>query len=391
MPTLLRLASPDPTPSVRTDYSSHTFKLHSEEDADDLFAYAMDLAEKILPTKERLEPSKGQYFQIKYLHPCGLSLEMTPLDSKLSTAGCALLVLPGAVWGSLDASERRDLIIDIRSWPGYYRTTRWDPQITVLDPPKTIYEIIDDVSKGRLWVARFSTEQSYERRDRNGLLIESPTQYFGSPQSNIRLRIYDHGAKHGWATPSLRVETQIRKEPADQHFNRLATRCKQEADAEPLLVLNEETSVKDALMQHAQFKDTTAWEGRKKPRKWAQTASEPAWWTEMLQHEGEPLAITHKPELDLDKTMAALKEQYGRKLFLWSRAVAACKGMPTSAVLEEFVLECGSQLKKGDEELLASLAPRGSKQACRDSVRRAMRYAAEKAEQCKDVGAPLPR
>ena len=112
MPTLLRLASPDPTPSVRTDYSSHTFKLHTEEHEEELFAYAMDLAEKILPTKERLEPSKGQYFAAKYLHPCGLSLEMTPLESKLSTAGCALLVLPGAVWGSLDASERRDLIID---------------------------------------------------------------------------------------------------------------------------------------------------------------------------------------------------------------------------------------------------------------------------------------
>ena len=391
MPTLLRLASPDPTPSVRTDYSSHTFKLHTEEHEEELFAYAMDLAEKILPTKERLEPSKGQYFAAKYLHPCGLSLEMTPLDSKLSTAGCALLVLPGAVWGSLDASERRDLIIDIRDWPGYYRTTRWDPQITVLDPPITVHQIIDDVAQGRLWVARFSTQQTYERRDRDGLLIESPTQYFGSPQSNIRLRIYDHGAKHGWATPSLRVEMQGRKEPADQHFNRLANRCKQEADAEPLLVSAEETSVKDALKQHAQFKDTTAWQGRRKPRKWAQTASEPAWWAEMLQHEAKPLEITHKPELDLDRTMAALKEQYGRKLFLWSRAVAACKGMPTSAVLEEFVLECASQLKKGDDELLAQLAPKGSKLACRDSVRRAMRYAAEKAEQCQDVGAPLPR
>ena len=387
----MRLASPSPTPSVRTDYSSHTFKLHTQEHEDELFAYAMDLSEKILPTKQRLEPSKGQYFDAKYLHPCGISLEMTALESKKSTRGCALLNLPGAAWGSLDASERRDLILDIGSWPGLYRTTRWDPQITVIDPPITIDRIIEDVAAGRLWVARFSTQQSWERRDKDGLLIEPPTQYFGSPQSNVRLRIYDHGAKHGWATPSLRVESQLRKEVADQHFKRLYSRCTEEAETDPLLVCQESRTVKDALKQHAQFKDTTRWEGRKKPRKWAQTASEPAWWDEVLSHDADPLELTHKPELDLNRTMAALKEQYGRKLFLWSRAVAATKGMTTAQVLEELVLECGTQLKKGDDDLLASLVPRGNKQAVRESVRNAMRYAANKSEQCKDVGAHLPR
>ena len=387
MATSMRLASPSPTSSVRTDYSSHTFKLHTQEHEDELFAYAMDLSEKILPTKERLEPSKGQYFDMKYLHPSGVSLEMTPMSSPRSTKGCALLNLPGAAWGSLDASERRDLIVDVGSWPGFYRTTRWDPQITVLDPPITIDKIIEDVSAGRLWVARFSTQQAWERRDKDGLLIESPTQYFGSPQSNVRLRIYDHGAKHGWGTPSLRVEAQLRKEVADQHFNRLYKRCTEEVDADPLFVQQEQLTVKDALKQHAQFKDTERWAGRKKPRKWAQTASEPAWWEEVLQHEADPLTLTHKAELDWHKTMQALKEQYGRKLFLWSRQIAACNGMSTAEVLEEFVLECGSKLKKGDDELLASVVPHGNKTAARESVRRAARYAAEKAEGMNDLGA----
>ena len=391
MTTLMKLASAGPTPSIRTDYSSHTFKLHTHEHEDELFAYVMDLSEKILPTKQRLEPSKGQYFDKKYLHPSGVSMEMTPLESPKTTRGCALITLPGACWGSLDASERRDLILDMGSWPGYYRTTRWDPQVTVIDPPITIESLVDDVAAGRLWVARFSTQQCWERRDKNGLLIEPPTQYFGSPQSNVRLRIYDHGAKHGWQTPSLRVEAQLRKEVADRHFRRLYNRCTEEADVEPLLVCQEELTVKDALAQHAPFKDTTKWQGRKKPRKWAQEASEPAWWEEMLAHKGKPLDVTHKPQLDLNRTMAAMKEQYGRKFFIWSRAVAAQKGMSTAEVADEFLLECASQLKKGDEELVASLVPRGNKQAVRQSVRNAVRYAAQKEEQCDDVGAPLPR
>lgn len=391
MTSLMRLASPSPASSVRTDYSSHTFKLHDQEHEDELFAYVMDLAEKVLPTRQRLEPSKGQYFDVKYLHPSGISLEMTSISSKRSTKGCALVNYPGAVWGSLDASERRDLIIDTRHWPGFYRTTRWDPQITVIDPPILVNELIDDVQEGRLWVARFTTQQAWERRDKNGLLIEPPTQYFGSPQSNVRLRIYDHGAKHGWETPSLRVEAQLRKEVADQHFNRLAERCTHESDVDPLLVCQEERTVKDALTQHAQFKDTSRWSGRPKPKKWAQTASEPAWWGEMLKHEGKPLEISHKPELDLQRTMVALKEQYGRKFWLFITACCYNNGLSSDDALQAFYLECAAKLKKGDDQLLADIVRQGLKADARKHVRTSMRLAAEKEEACEDIGAHLPR
>jgi hypothetical protein len=369
METMLRLVSTGPTPSIRTDYSSHTFKLHTADHEEELFAYYWDLCERCLPTGTRPEPSKGQYFDVKYHHPCGASLEMTPLESPRSTRGCALLVLSGAIWGCLDATERRDLIIDIGSWPGYYRTTRWDPQITVIDPPKTIYEIIDDIAEGRLWAARFSSSNTYERKDKNGLLIESPTQYLGSPQSNVRLRIYDHGAKHGWGIPSLRVEGQLRKDTADQHFRRLYLRCVSEHEADPLFVGAEERTVKDALKQHAQLKDTSQWAGRKKPRKWAQTAPDASWWTEMLEHEADPLTLTHKAELDWDKTMGAMVEQYGRKLFLWSTREALTRGITSAEVMDQLRINCAAKLKKGDDALLASQVPKGYKQAARDSCR----------------------
>lgn len=372
----LSLVSTGPRDSCQTDYLSATFKLPSEEATDDLYAYAFDLSEKVLPVGGMNDPTKGKYFDAVFSHKAGISLEMSSWDSKRSTRGCALLTIPGACWAALDAAERRDLIIDVRSWPGFYRCTRWDPQITVIDPPATIEKVINDVNSGNLWPARFSQHQQWEKRDKDGLLVEPPTQYFGSTQSNVRLRIYDHGAKHDWQVPSLRVEAQLRKEVADQHFRRLAERCYSEHDSDPLFVVQEERTVKDALAQHADLRDTSKWAGRSKPRKWAQTAPKPDWWKEMLSHSGEPLSVAQRAELDWDATMAALKEQYGRKLFLWSRREAACKGKTTAEVLEDFVLSCASKLKKGDDQLLADQVPRGNKSACRESVRRAARLAA---------------
>lgn len=176
MPTNFVLVSPGPMESCRTDYSSHTFKLQTPDAEMDLYAYFHDLGERILPTGEAFEVSKGQHFDVRYRHASGIALEVSDACSHLSTKGMALVTLPGAAWGSLDAAERRDLIVDIWKWPGYFRTTRWDPQITILEPAITIEEIIEEVAAGRLWAARFTSQQPWERRDITGKLKESPTQ-----------------------------------------------------------------------------------------------------------------------------------------------------------------------------------------------------------------------
>ena len=110
--------------------------------------------------------------------------------------------------------------------------------------------------------------------------------------------------------------------------------------------------MKDALKQHAVLKDTTKWEGRRKPRRWAQEAPEAAWWTEMLDHKADPLELTHKAELDWDKTIDALVEQYGRKLFLWSSKKAMEEGKSSAQVMDELRTRCATKLKKGDDALL---------------------------------------
>jgi hypothetical protein len=380
MTSTLKLVSSGPQPSCRTDYSTHTFKLHTEEHVDEIYSYVWDLAEKVLTTGRPLEVVPGKFFDYRYSHASGIQLEMSPGDSEKSTKGLASLLIGGSVWGSLDAAERRDLIVDIYRWPGYIRTTRWDAQITSVEPSKSIYDIIEDVAAGRLWAARIASQQSWERRDKDGLIIEPPTQYFGSPQSNVRVRIYDHGAKHDWRVPSLRVETQLRKETANQHFSRLASRCLSEVDADPLFVSQEELSVKDALMQHADLKDTSMWAGRPKPRNWASQAPRPDWYAEMLDHKADPLLIAHKAELDWDKTMDAMVEQYGRKLFLWSTREALVRGMTSAQVMDELRVNCAAKLKKGDEALLASQVPKGCKQAARDSCRLAASEIARRQE-----------
>ena len=349
-----KLVSSGPQESCRTDYSSHTFKNHTEEHEQEMLAYAWALGEKVLPTGKPLDLAKGQFFDFRYSHPSGIQWEVSPVDSQKSTKGCGSLVVPGATWGALDASERRDLIIDIYKWPGYFRTTRWDAQITALNPPVTVYEIIELVAEGKLWAARIASQQSWERRDKDGLIIEPPTQYFGSPQSNVRVRIYDHGAKHDWQVPSLRVETQLRKDTANRHFSRLGDRCLSEADADPLFLVQEELTVKDALMQHADLKDTSMWAGRRKPRNWASEAPTPDWYAEMLQHKANPLDKAHKAELDWDKTVQAMVEQYGRKLFLWTYRESLNRGMDEEKILGMLLLRCASKLKKGDGDLLAS-------------------------------------
>ena len=387
----LSLVSTGPRDSCQSDYLSVTFKLPTEEATDELYSYVWDLSERVLPVGGMNEPSKGRYFEAVYTHKAGISLEITPWDSPRSTRGCALFTIPGGPLAALDASERRDLIIDLRSWPGFYRCTRWDPQITVVDPPATIEKVINDVNSGNLWPARFAQQQQWEKRDKDGLLVEPPTQYFGSTQSNVRLRIYDHGAKHDWQVPSLRVEAQLRKEVADQHFRRLAERCYSERSADPLFVAQEERTVKDALAQHADLRDTSKWAGRSKPRKWAQSAPKPSWWEEMLQHSGEPLSVSQRAELDWDKTIDALVEQYGRKLFLWSTREAACQGKTSAEVMDDLRLRCASKLKKGDGQLVADQVPKGSKQAVKDSVRRAARQAALWEEgRIDDIGTVTP-
>ena len=88
----------------------------------------------------------------------------------------------------------------------------------------------------------------------------------------------------------------------------------------------------------------------------------------MLQHKADPLQIAHKAELEWDKTMQAMVEQYGRKFWLYIESEALVHGMPVADVLDAFLFRCASKLKKGDGDLLASVVPAGRKREARRLV-----------------------
>ena len=376
MPVKMELASTGPHESVRTDYLTVTFRFQDEDQEQDLLAYFHDLAEKVLPAGGFRPTRAGRHYALVYQHDSGVTVETSPPSSVRSTHGSMSVTLSGAVWGALDAWERSCLIRDIRQWPGYYHCTRWDPQITVLDPPITVAQVVEEVEAGRLWATGFSQQNPWGHRKADGSFTSPPTQYFGSPSSSIRLRVYDHGAAHSWGIPSLRVEVQIRKRYATDHFNRLAARCIAERETPPLLVTAEETSVKDALVQHADFRDTSRWEGRQRPTKWRQTAPKSPWWDEMLQHRGDPAALSHKPKVTLDRARVACINQYGRKLAMNFLFEIVCGKENGAHAQKMFFLDCCGQLRPEDLLELLALVPEESK----DAMRRLFHHAVDQAE-----------
>jgi hypothetical protein len=253
--------------------------------------------------------------------------------------------------------DRRDLIADLSDWPGLVRTTRLDLQTTLLDPDQDAAWIVQEVAAGRLWPKGFGVGMAYANRNLHGDLHGACTQYFGGRESDVRSRHYDKAAEAGWEIPAVRHEVQLRNEPADQWFRRLGDRCQAEPALGPLLMTAEAATVKDALGSLVDFRDTSRWEGRRKPRNWAQTAPVPPWWSEVVGPSPTPLAVEYRPPGDLEATVTALKAQYGRKLGLWGldRVLRASEAVPVTATA--LLLECIAQLDEGDWKVLAQLHP----------------------------------
>ena len=349
--------------SCRTDFSVHSFKTPTTDSVEDLLGYLLGLGEALFPTRKPLEHRKGKHYTHLYIHPIGLRFSTCQSASSDSenlehpNYGNSLVEIPGQVWGLLDAKNRNHLIADIASWEGLYRTTRWDPQITILNPEQSAGEIVDAVQAGEMWCKGYGTQQPYADRNQHGELKGGATQYFGSKQANVRVRIYDKAAQSGWNIPALRVEAQLRHEPANQHFKRLGQRCIEQLDNAPLLTNAEDTTVKEALSQHADLRDTTKWAGKRKPKNWAQEAPKIRWWDSALDGAYNPLSVTYKPALELDKTIDHMVKQYGRKVILHVIKDAYERGCGIQESINHLIGRGGAYLKDEDHLELAKMCP----------------------------------
>lgn len=363
-------AESHPVDSTRVDWLSVTIALHRGDYTNDLFSYVTGLGHHLDGTAEWSAPSKGRHFAFVMRHPSGIQFQYTPpenegsprpalsQDSKLlPTTGMASLEFSGRCLGAMDCRERMDLFLSLRHWPGFKRPTRIDVETTLLNPEKDAEFLVREVEAGRLWAKGFSKGQTYLERNLHGEIEGPVTLYLGGRGADKRYRGYDKAAEAGWDVPAVRHELQARAEVAAAIFTRLTDRGKLEDGKGPLLMSAEERTVRDALGTMVDFRDTSRWEGRRKPNRWAQFAPVPEWWEKVLQQRPLPLEVEYRPVGDLAASVAACGDQYGRKVALEAFRRVEAHGMALDDVLEEIFLEFASRLRRDDWQVVAAMHP----------------------------------
>lgn len=363
------------------DWLSMTFKVPRGDYLDDLFALTRALADEIDPSGEWTPPRRSRHFAHQTRHPSGLQFQFTPPETPDSPrpavsqpgfsgfqSGLASLEIGGSCLSSMLPADRGHLYEVLRDWPGRYHCTRLDLQATRLQFDPDVLEIIRKVEAGELWPKGFGRGMTYATRDLHGNICEAPTQYFGGRESDVRARIYDKGAERGWPVPAVRFELQLRGEPAEAHFRRLVDRTRIHPGDHFGVMTQEDRTVKDALGQHLDLRDTSRWAGEAKPKNWARSAPVPDWWQAMLDGPPAELRIGRKAPPDLKRSWDTCLDQYGRKLALEVLRRCAQDGELPEDVLEDFFLQALARTKREDLAVLADACP----DVPREEVRRVL-------------------
>lgn len=307
------LTAPTPAASCRTDWATWTFKTPKPDQVDEKFEYFGRLGDHLLPSGQWSEPRAGRHFTHITEHSSGMSIEFTPDGCGKRNSGLMAVNLPGQIWGALSALERLVVLADVPQLDGYYRCTRWDAQLTTLSPPISIEEFVRRADEKSIWAVRFGQGQPYGRKNLHNEWVVPPSYYFGARGSSVMARIYDHGVKHKWPVPTLRFELELRKQWANDHYDRLRRTADHELSAEAGDLHAEEICVKSALKQHLRLKDTSQWTGKRLPKNWAQQAPELPWYEEMLKGTYDTLEATHRPTTTWERAQELAIQQYGRK------------------------------------------------------------------------------
>jgi hypothetical protein len=386
------LAAPDPTESCRTDFGTFSYRLEKNEQVSELFAWVDDLARYLLPAGKWEGPHRGRHFTHVFKHDSAISLEFTPPGDIGRNSGIAVVNLPGQIWGALDSKDRLELITDVKCVPGYFRCTRWDAQMTVLDPPITVQDFVDEVEARKIWAVRYGVGNPWTKKNLHGEHVEPPTQYFGSKDSMVLGRVYDHGVKWKWPMPSLRFELQFRKTWANDHFDRLEKRAVMAVRGHDDYTNCEEETVKQALRQHMDLRDTSQWSYKRKPKNWAQTAPKLDWYDELLDVTHDPLKATYKPATDVHRAREVMCGQYGPKTLLSLVAESWENNQDYDEVAMNLVGQMAQHLKAEHFEQLRSLVKPAAYEAACDFLRNAQKWGAVYGEHFDSVeGAKPPR
>ena len=138
--------------------------------------------------------------------------------------------------------------------------------------------------------------------------------------------------------------------------------------------------MKDALVQHADFRDTSKWAGRVRPTKWRQSAPKPNWWKEVLDHRADPAQLSHQPEVGLRRATIASHQQYGRKTAMNHIHEATGGTVSLQEVLFADFLERAAFLRQEDLLELLAITPKEQHDHLRDLFHKAYEQAEDFAE-----------
>lgn len=339
------LAAPGPTPSCRCDYLTVTFKLPSIEACEELLNLGWGIGYHVLPNGEMSPPHKGKHFSEVRSHTSGVQVELTPPDKDVRNAGLGLLSIPGQVLSALETKERLNLYREVYSFEGFYRCTRIDTQFTVLEPPISIYDFVDEVSNGNIWAKNYATGQPDVQYDRAGNYRRPPTWYFGASDSPTRARIYSHGAKWDWSIPDIRFEVQQRKRNADDTFRALINLTKDEDVNEPLFLAKEANLVMAVSREKLDLRDTTGVDRERLGGKWLRKAPPVSWYSELVDAPGAPVERRARPVPTLPQSMEAGVEQYGGNVGAWILQTMAIEGCTFKQASEAYGIRCVARMR----------------------------------------------
>lgn len=334
------LVPPGPSPSCRVDSLTCSFKLHTTDHVDELLNLAWALGHRVMPNGEMNGPMNCRLFKELWQHDSGVRVEMSPPGSGHRNEGIGIITVPGLVFASLSAEERLALYIEIYSRENFYRCTRIDTQLTVLEPIVQIYDFLDQCQAGKIWAKGYSTGRPNVQLDRAGNYKKPPTWYFGATDSPTIGRVYDHGAKWGWDIPTLRFEVQQRKQNANDTFRSLVKTVSKEDENLPLLLEGEASLCKAVCREKLDLRDTTGVDREALGGKWLRKAPRLGWYAELVDAPGAPVERQARPVPTLAQSNRAMVDQYGGKVGALGLQTMAVEGCTIKQAGEALLLRC---------------------------------------------------
>lgn len=364
-------ASPAPAiESIGTDWLSNTYAFIPGHGEPDHLAWCYDMASRLLPGEQWSEPRPSRNFRQMTKHPVGIVVQQGLIgvraqDFKEVEAELASITWSGDFWGSLQAEEASTALQDLLDLEGYVRTTRWDIQTTVTHPVVDATQFADDVQAGRLFPVGFGRVMDYRERDQDRQTVGGVTTYFGGRQSDKRVRVYDKQIEDNRPDPTLRVEMQLRNEIAGGWI-KTAAHAMLDAQAAGLSArMGEVSTVKRAMAQEFDLRDTSRWAGGQRPKNWARDAGRPDWWVQLIDMDAPPVPRPDRHRASLDRARQVVVEQYGRKLAAWAYAQVLQREVDMEDLAIEFWDDVLSCMDDDQWDALLSRMPAADSKWCR--------------------------